>query len=432
MKRTPVTMPVLSDTMETGHLVRWLKKPGDPVKKGDVLAEVESDKAIMDVEAFQDGYLSGPLAPEDSDVPVREVIAYISDEKPGPDSQSADETPAMEKTPAQDSDSQADDQSVDKSRDQSTNKTNVDAPQRTQESESESESGSEPESDSEQESEKVSVSANADAQAQTQKQTQSTDSISQAKASPYARGLAMELGVPLNQVAPSADGVIHANNVLSAALQGPAPNLDAGPAWKLHAFTPMRRSVAEHMQQAGKTPTFHVSARLSLELLAKQSKQQKHSFTLLLAQAAAQTIKEMPLFNAAYTPLGLAYRNQIDIGIAMDIPGGLVTPVLRDVAGRSLDELEQSWRALKQKAKQQRLLKEDYQGGTFYISNLGMFPLVDNFDAIVPLGSAAILAIAALQDGKASVTLSADHRVVYGADCARFLEKLNDKILGFN
>jgi len=190
----------------------------------------------------------------------------------------------------------------------------------------------------------------------------------------------------------------------------------------------MRRSIAEHMSAAAHIPTFRVSARLPVGKLQTLAHERTLSFTLLMARALAQTVERHPQFNDAYTPLGLAQRKRIDVGIAVDIPGGLVTPVLRDAAKRSLDDLRQDWQRLKQQGRQQRLRPEDYQGATIYLSNLGMFPHVRRFDAIVPLGACAILALGAADQGLVEATLSADHRVVYGADAARFLESLAERL----
>jgi pyruvate dehydrogenase E2 component (dihydrolipoamide acetyltransferase) len=145
-----------------------------------------------------------------------------------------------------------------------------------------------------------------------------------------------------------------------------------------------------------------------------------------LARACANTIAKQALFNAAYTPQGLAHRDRIDIGIAVDSPEGLITPVLRDVAGRSLDELADDWRILRDKVKSRRLVPSDYRGATFYISDLGVFPVVYSFDSIVPAGAAAILSIGSSRPEGTSCTLGCDHRIVFGGDAARFLQTLNE------
>jgi pyruvate dehydrogenase E2 component (dihydrolipoamide acetyltransferase) len=248
------------------------------------------------------------------------------------------------------------------------------------------------------------------------------------KASPYARGLARELGIGLQEVDSASDGVIHAPQVLAAALAGPAPNLDAGPAYRLEPLTSMHKAVANNMIATLATPTFRVSARLPLAPLRAMAHAQQQSLTLLLARACALCVQQHPHFNAVYTPSALAVREQVDIGIAVDVPGGLLTPVLRDAARRPLDELAEDWRILRDKIKRNRLAPDDYQGATFYLSNLGVFEQVTHFDALVPPGAAAILALGAEQDGRAEFTLSCDHRVVFGADAARFLASLSQML----
>jgi len=213
--------------------------------------------------------------------------------------------------------------------------------------------------------------------------------------------------------------------VLAAILAGPVPNLDASPAYHYKLFTPMYEAVANNMIATLNTPTFRVSARLLLAPLRAMAHEQQQSATLLLARACALCVQQYPHFNAVYTPRALAVRKQVDVGIGVDVPGGLLTPVLRDAAQRPLNELSEDWCILQDKIKRNRLASNDYQGATFYLSNRGVFDQVSHFDAIVPLGAAAILSLGAEQGGKAGFTLSCDHRVVFGADAARFLETLS-------
>ena len=386
--REPILMPSLSDTMETGHLVDWLKQPGDAVKKGEAIAEVETDKAVMDVEAFHDGYLAGPLAEPDTDIPVGKVIGYLVDSPDAartdgdsePAAVTAAETPAVEAAPP----------------------TEPSAPTAKPEPES----------------------------APTPAPAATVLSGQGIPASPYARGLARDLGMDLSTVTPGPSGIVTAAEVLVAAVAPPQPNLDDGPDYELQPPSPMQRAVANNMQAAAATPSFRVGARLSLAPLQALAHETGHSLTLLLARACALTVEAHPQFNAVYTPRGLARRERIDVGIAVDVPRGLVTPVLRDVARRPIEELDGDWRDLKRRAQGRaedgrRLHPRDYRGATFYLSNLGTFAEVNRFDAVVPLGAAAILAVAAMQDdGLCEFTLSCDHRVVYGADAARFLQTL--------
>lgn len=379
MSRKPITMPALSDTMETGRLVSWLKKPGDAVKKGDVIAEVESDKAIMEVEAFEDGYLAGPLAEPDSELPVGAVIGYLAD---------TPEQPAGEEKPVQEPASPASEQAAAGRGAVAVVEQEPALPPRPVLSREERDHGK--------------------------------------RISPYARALARELGIDPGRLRPGADGTVRSAQVVAAALQGPGPDLEAGPPWQLQPLTTMQRAVAEGMSATVHTPVFRVSASLPLAELKQLAREQELSLTLLLARACALTVKEHPRFNALYTPEGLAQREQVDVGVAVDLPDGLVTPVLRDVARRPLGELAEEWRQLKEKVASRRLALDDYRGATFYLSNLGTFPVVKRFDAIVPLGAAAILAIGAAQEGSAEFTLGCDHRVVYGGDAARFLQRLSE------
>ncbi len=384
----PILMPTLSDTMESGKLIQWLKQPGEVVKKGDVLAEVETDKAVMDVEAFHDGYLLGPLAAAESDIPVGTVIGYISDT---PQKNQQAETTAEAAAAAKEAVREAQRASPPSNRTTAKKKASIQTTHPV---------------------------------ARPEPSVPTVTDPSGVKASPYARGLAHELGVDLNQPRAGADGVIRASQVLAAALAGPGPNLEAGPAYRYKLFTSMHKAVADNMIAAVATPTFRINARLPLAPLKALAHAQQLSLTLLLARACALCVQQHPNFNAVYTARALVVRKQVDVGIAVDVPGGLLTPVLRDAAQRPIAELNEDWRILRDKIKRNRLGPNDYQGATFYLSNLGMFEQVSHFDAIVPLGAAAILSLGAEQEVKAEFTLSCDHRVVFGADAARFLQTL--------
>ncbi len=405
MKREPIKMPVLSDTMETGHLVSWKKQPGDAVKKGDIIAEIESDKAVMDLEAFDDGYLAGPLARPDSDIPVGAVIGYLVDDR---EAALATQSDTAEKSPE-----------------------TTPQPETTAQPPAKPAAQVAPSAPTESRPKKPAMqpqSENAAAGDATRPENPAATNEPRQKASPYARGLARELGIDLASVKPGADGVITSRHVLAAALAGPQPNLDAGPPYRYKLLTSMHRAVAENMAATVQTPTFRVNAQLPVATLQQHAHEQEMSFTLLLARELALTVVEHPEFNMVWTPRGLAVRDRVDVGIAVDIPGGLVTPVIRDAANRAIEELAEDWRILRDKTRRQRLAPSDYEGATIYLSNMGMFAAVRSFDAIVPLGAAAILAVGASLDGKALMTLGCDHRVVYGADAARFMETLRKRL----
>jgi pyruvate dehydrogenase E2 component (dihydrolipoyllysine-residue acetyltransferase) len=385
-----ITMPALSDTMSNGRLVKWSKKVGDPIKKGETVAEVETDKAVMDVEAFHDGYLAGPLAAENTEMPVGQVIGYITDiatatggraETAAPKTPSAASLPKTSSlpTPPPPAPTMA-----------STPETSPPTPQL------------------------VSPPSNTG-------HTRTTESATTVRASPYARRLAEQLGVDLRKVV-SGQADVHADAILNTARRPPMPNLDAGPPYSIASPSSVRESVARNMIQSLATPTFRVVARLDVGPLRKAAADAQISFTLLLARAGALSVKANPLFNAAYTPEGLAMRQRVDVGIAVDTPDGLIAVVLRDVTECPVSQLTADWQALRDKVNSRRLKPTDYEGATFYLSNLGTFPVVHSFDAVIPLGAAAILSVGAAEEGRASFTLSCDHRVVAGADAARFFQ----------
>lgn len=379
-------MPALSDTMGVGRLVKWTKKSGDKIKKGDVIAEVETDKAVMDVEAFQDGFLSGPLIAEGTEAPVGQAIGYITDslaEASG--GAEADAKVKPEPKPAE-----------------------------TLRPMTGGGAG-------------AARSAAADA---------STAPAAPAQPAPVSAVLAASMATrssspqPAARPSPSPRNTMPSQEIPS---RSPAADpvraaLDAGPPYRMEKLSSMREAVARNMTASLATPTFRVTSQFPVKELRETADQKHLSLTLLIARACALTVKRMPIFNAVYTPNGLARRERVDVAIAVDLPDGLITPVLRDAAERPLKKLAGDWKTLRAKVDSRRLKPPDYQGGTFYVSNMGMFASVHNFDAVLPVGAAAILCIGAGRNGNASFTVTCDHRVVSGADGARFLENLGKQL----
>jgi pyruvate dehydrogenase E2 component (dihydrolipoamide acetyltransferase) len=368
----PIAMPALSDTMTTGRLVKWTKRIGDPIKKGDSIADVETDKAVMDIEAFHDGYLAGPLAAEGSELSVGATIGYIADSPDATATSSAGTAPSPAVPPTQ----------------------GVAIPAHL---------------------------AGLPPPGPTVPSAARPVAAARVRASPYARRLAQQMGVDVKQMIAQPDGV-HAEAILNAARPTTRPAPIAGPPYRLERASSVRETLARNMTASLATPTFHLTARLTLAPLLAVSKDTGMSLTLLLARACALTVKAHGLFNAMYTPEGFAIRERVDVAIAVDTLQGLVAPVIRDAAGRPLAELAVDWLRMHEKALGGRLNPQDYQGATFYLSNLGMYSVVHSFDAVLPLGAAAILCVAAADGERTSFTLGCDHRVVAGADAARFLK----------
>jgi dihydrolipoamide dehydrogenase len=378
-----ITMPQLSDTMTEGVVVSWEKGVGDKIKRGTVVATVETDKAIMDVEVFRSGYLSGPLAAVDATVPVGAAMAYLVDSK----DQVVDEALALPAGAAETPTAAA-----------------------------------------------VIVEAAGEG-------VDSTASVSVAglqlaprppgrKATPYARGLAAQRGIDLNTVSGSGPGGLIISTDVPDARPGGGPAVAAGfPQFEVagdgRPMNKLEKATSDAMTASLGMPTFHVTASIRLGELIRASKAQGASVTVTVAKACALAMREYPNMNWCYQPQDkLVERSSVDIGMAVAADGGgLVVPVLRGCERRELEELNRDWKDLLERARKRRLKPDEYTGSSFQISNMGMFG-VSQFDAIATPGIAAILAISADTDQGSPFTITADHRVVNGADVALYLKSL--------
>ena len=384
-----VKMPQLSDTMTEGVLVSWDKEIGDKVSRGDIVAQVETDKAIMEVEVFREGYLSGPIAETDSTIPVGEPIAYLVD--------SADQV--VEERQA--------------------------AP---------AAGGAQPKA----EAAPAPKAEPAPVGAVEAGERAPLDRPHNKYATPYARKLAASLHVNLETLKGSGpNGEITAGDVRSAQpVERPTEVAEQIPAHTMReiqvpghgrAMSAMEKAVSHSMTAALTMPTFHVTLNAHPERLIKAAKKKGISVTVAIAKACAEAMRENPRMNWAYQPVDkLVERDQVDIGMAVAAEGGgLVVPVLRHCESRPLEELHESWKDLVERGRQRRLAPEEYSNPTFMVSNMGMLG-VAQFDAIPTPGTAAILAIAAAGDDGMPLTITADHRVVNGAEAAMFLNSLKE------
>ncbi|WP_312283588.1 2-oxo acid dehydrogenase subunit E2, partial [Candidatus Igneacidithiobacillus taiwanensis] len=313
--KQPILMPVLSDTMQTGRLTRWNKSVGDPVHKGEAIAEVETDKAILDVEAFADGFLAGPLAPVEEDIPVRQPIAYLVDSPAA--SQAAGDCATLQNVAASTGSAAALPQASASTAAPPTAATAPESPTPTPMM---------PES--------ASASVPPSAPPETPRPAPAASSArnlphSAVRASPYAKGLARDLGLDIEQISPGPDGQIHAREVLAAALAPRPIDLRYGPPHQIGKPSVLREAVARNMLAAAAIPSFRISTRVDLDPLHSQGKKLGLSFTLALTRACALTVAEDPWFNGVWTPTGWVSRSRVDVGIAVDTGAGLITPVLR-------------------------------------------------------------------------------------------------------
>lgn len=369
-----IKMPQLSDTMTEGTLVSWEKSLGDEIARATVVATVETDKAIMDVEVFREGFLSGPLLPPGSVVAVGDPIGYLVPERAAVVAGGA---PAVRAAAAPVA---------------SAVTTSALAP-------------------------KTHVPAMPHGATPAPRPKEG-------RATPYARQLAGAHGIDINSLKPSAPGgAIVAADVAASGASGAAaakrvfqvPGIG-------RPMDSMEKAVSHNMEFSLSMPLFRVMVHIHPEQLSAAARQAHVSLTVALAKAAALAIERHPKVNAVYQHEDrIVERSQIDVGIAVETEGmGLVVPVLRDVLGRPVADLNRDWKDLVSRARARRLKPAEYANPSFTISNMGMLG-VSQFDAIPVPGTSAIFAIATTGPQGMPVTLTADHRIVNGADAAKFL-----------
>jgi pyruvate dehydrogenase E2 component (dihydrolipoamide acetyltransferase) len=394
-----ITMPKLSDTMLEGTLIKWHKKAGDKISVGDVIADVETDKATMEMEAFDDGTITDILIPEGGVVKVWQPIAHLEGGKKSAVKSNHTATPAAS-TPA------------------------VSAPT-----------------------------------AGKPKTTTSTDS-SRIKASPLAKKIALERGVDLSGVQGTGPGgrIVAADVPATASAQArsaapAAPRIEV-PFSDSDTKTPlsgMRRTIAERLL-ASKTqiPHFYLSIEIDAAPLAKLRKDlnaaaeaagtAKVTVNDFILLAAARAAKQHPKVNAAFAGDSVVEYGSVNLSVAIAVEDGLITPVIRDAQNLSLREISTAVKDLAVRARSKKIKPEEYQGGTLTISNLGAYG-IDSFYAIINPPQAAILAVGAIvkkpvvnaQDQivagqRMTISLSGDHRVVDGAAGAEFLATIRKSL----
>ena len=387
---TPIVMPQLSDTMTEGVVVSWEKALGGALARGDIVATVETDKAIMDVEVFQEGFLSGPLAEVGSVIPVGHPMAFI----------------------------------VETAERVSTTAVTLSAEHKVVAKDHAPAAPALPRADDVVHFELPGAGA---------AQLKPAPRPLGRHASPYARRLAGQMGVDLNPLRASGlSGVITAQDVARAqpsmaevAHQLPQVQVP-GQGRPMNA---MEKAVAHAMTASLTLPTFTVTVHARPEALLRAAKAAGVSVTVALAKACSQAMREHPLMNACYQPVDrIVEREHHDFGLAVALEsGGLVVPVLRGVGEKSLARLHAEWQELLPRARARKLAPEEYAHPTFTISNMGMFG-VAHFTAIPTPGIAAILAIAATGEAGMPLTITADHRVVNGGHVAQYLNTLKQAI----
>jgi len=417
-----IFMPALSSTMTEGKITSWVKSPGDKVEKGETVVIVESDKADMDVETFYEGYLAVIITPAGESAPVGSAIAYVAETK--------EEIEEAKKKASGQSEATV----------SSTSSKPEEPPSKLVSSPT-----------------AASVAAIPDVVVSSpRKSAPAAASSDRQIVSPRAKRIAKDNGVDLTKIAGTGpNGRITAADV--EALLSPAstpapviaaPKVASAPAkavapvalGTVQSLTTLQKAVINNMNQSLSVPTFRVGYTITtdaLDALYKQVKSKGVTMTALLAKAVAVTLQKHPLVNASLSDRGIEYKSNINVAVAVAMDdGGLITPVLQNADQTDLYTISRNWKGLVDRARAKQLQPEEYNSGTFTISNLGMFG-VDRFDAILPPGTGAILAIGgsrpqvvATKDGaikvssQMQVNLTADHRVIYGAHAAQFLQDL--------
>jgi pyruvate dehydrogenase E2 component (dihydrolipoamide acetyltransferase) len=426
-----IFMPALSSTMTEGKIVEWLKKPGDPVARGESVLVVESDKADMDVESFNEGFLAAVLMPAGGTAPVGETIGLIV-ETEAEIAEVAAKAPAAPAVAAAAAPAPVAAVAPPASAPPSPAPVPVPAP--------------------------VAVAAPAPV------------ASGRVVASPRAKKLASQHGVALDSLRGSGPhGRIQAEDVEralgltvavprvaegsgpavvavagnGAAVAAPAPAGEAfGRPGESVGFNTLQNAVNRNMVASLQVPCFRVGYTITttkLDAFYKQLKPKGVTMTALLAKAVGVVLARHPQVNAATSADGSAMSFPAAVNVAVAVAmedGGLITPVLANADKTDMYSMARNWADLVARARSKQLQPEEYSTGTFTLSNLGMFG-VDRFDAILPPGTGAILAVAASRptvvagkDGsmrvanQMQVNLTCDHRTIYGAHAAAFLKDL--------
>ena len=420
-----IFMPALSSTMTEGKITSWVKSPGDKVEKGETVVIVESDKADMDVETFYEGYLGVIITPAGESAPVGSAIAYVAETK-----EEIEEAKL-------------------KAAGKSSSQNGSAAPQLSED----------PPAKLVSTPTAASVASIPDVVVSSPRKSAPAPSSGRQIVSPRAKRIAKDNGLDLAKISGTGpNGRVTAADVEAflqpastpvAKSSAPSAAVASAPVAKATApvalgttqpLTTFQKAVVNNMNQSLSVPVFRVGYTITtdaLDALYKQVKTKGVTMTALLAKAVAVTLQKHPLINASYSDRGIEYKSNINVAVAVAMDdGGLITPVLKNADQTDLYSLSRDWKGLVERARAKQLQPDEYNSGTFTISNLGMFG-VDRFDAILPPGTGAILAVGgsrpqvvATKDGaikvssQMQVNLTADHRVIYGAHAAQFLQDL--------
>jgi len=438
---TKVFMEALSPTMEEGRLVKWVKHEGDAVKSGDVLAEVETDKAVMELVARGEGVLRKTLASEGDAAPVGALLGVIAAPDENIDAlvgSAGAATAAKADTSKQPLGTPADPGDVIAKGKEFEGITSIPAAPR----QSQGEASTPPQERERRGHQRIDTSSQHGS-------GNGAAANGRPRSSPLARRLASERGIELGALQGSGPGGrIVRRDIEQAATQAPAARAAhassrAGADYTDVPLTQMRKTIAKRLGESiGPIPTFYLTVELDVTRMAELrtamtelGAEYKVSFNDILIKAVATALAQHPEVNAHWTGDAIRQFNRVHVGVAVAIDEGLITPVIFDANEKGLAEIAGEVRELAGRARERKLRPEEYTGSTFSISNLGMFG-IDQFTAIINPPEAAILAVGGVEDKPVVVdgevvvrkrmrlTMSCDHRVIDGATGAKFLQTL--------
>ena len=418
-----VRMPKLSDTMEEGVVAEWHKKIGDKVESGELLAEIETDKATMEFESFQDGTLLHIGVEKGDAAPVDSILAILGEE--GEDIQDLlDEE--EKKQPKEDAKEKSDDESK---------KSEAKADKDEDNEEDEADEKQEDESKKEEKKSQPAATKRTVVPSSTD-----TSGEGRVKASPLAKKLAEDRGINLRFVNGSGEEGRIIKRDIENYSGGAGPQFSAVESYTEENVSQMRKTIAKRLAESKfSAPHFYLTMSIDMDKAIEARKaindleDVKVSFNDFVLKAAAVALKKHPKVNSAWMEDKIRYNEHVHVGVAVAVPEGLLVPVVRFADGKTLSQISAEVKEYAQRAKDKKLQPEDWEGNTFTISNLGMYG-IEEFTAIINPPDSCIMAIGGIsqvpvvRDGQIvpgnvmKVTLSCDHRVVDGATGSEFLQ----------
>lgn len=431
-----VKMPKLSDTMEEGVVAEWHKKVGDQVESGEVLAEIETDKATMEFESFQDGTLLYIGVEKGDAAPVDSILAILGEE-----GEDVDKILKEAKGDSSGSDKEK------KKEDESGKSEKKEESKDDKESKEDKAKSDDKESDDKDEEKKESKKQEEKRPAAT---AESESEDGRIKASPLAKSLAEEKGIDISRVRGTGDnGRIVKRDIENfredKAVRPTAPVAATRAAvgeesYREEDVSQMRKTIARRLSESKfEAPHFYLTIEIDMDnamaarKMVNENSDLKISFNDLVIKAAAVALRQHPQVNSSWQGDTIRYNDHVHVGVAVAVEEGLLVPVVRFADGKTMSQINGEVKEFAEKARNKKLQPKDWEGNTFTISNLGMFG-IEEFTAIINPPDACIMAVGGIMQkpvvkngeivpgNRMKVTLSCDHRVVDGVTGAKFLD----------